>query len=102
MSHRFHLLFFIRSVKENLYDWQSLSPTSGPGSAFFTFCDALEVKDGVNAPEGGWGVDHALAAWSDYFANTYLAESKSTLIAFVHLQDDANLASSVCGDASVV
>ncbi|KAG6830155.1 hypothetical protein H0H87_008998 [Tephrocybe sp. NHM501043] len=59
-------------VRNNLWDWQSLQPTTGPNGQFYKFCDALEVKDGVNAPAGGWGLDHALAAWSSYFKNTYL------------------------------
>ncbi|KAJ7852314.1 serine carboxypeptidase S28-domain-containing protein [Mycena leptocephala] len=53
-------------------EW-GLSLTSGPGAQFFNFCDALEVKNGVNAPAAGWGLDHALAAWSSYWSTTYLA-----------------------------
>jgi hypothetical protein len=59
-------------VRNNLWDWQLLQPTSGPGAAFFRFCDALEVKDGNTAPATGWGLDHALPAWGAYFKNTYL------------------------------
>jgi len=59
------------SVRNNLWDWQSLQPTSGPKAQFYQFCDALEVKDGQNAPATGWGLDHALAAWGSYFKNTY-------------------------------
>ncbi|KAJ3920772.1 serine carboxypeptidase S28-domain-containing protein [Lentinula edodes] len=58
--------------RNNLWDWQSLSPTSGPGATFFQFCDALEVKDGVNAPATGWGLDHALTAWGSFWNETYL------------------------------
>ncbi|TFY82703.1 hypothetical protein EWM64_g1305 [Hericium alpestre] len=61
------------ALRNNLWDWQSLSPTSGPGSQFFNFCDALEVKEGKNAPASGWGLDHALTAWGSYFKNTYLS-----------------------------
>jgi len=61
------------SLRNNLWDWQGLSLTSGPGAQFFNFCDALEVKNGVNAPAAGWGLDHALDAWSSYWSTTYLA-----------------------------
>jgi len=67
-----HLDDVAAALKNNLYDWQSLSPSSGPNAQFFQFCDALEVKNGVSAPASGWGLDHALSAWSTYFANTYL------------------------------
>lgn len=60
------------AVRNNLWDWQSLQITSGPGSQFFKFCDALEVKSGQVAPAGGWGLDHALPTWAAYFKNTYL------------------------------
>ena len=60
-------------MRSNLWDWQSLSPTTGTEGEFFKFCDALEVKDnGDVAPEAGWGVDHAYAAWSSYFKNQYI------------------------------
>ncbi|TFY82708.1 hypothetical protein EWM64_g1304 [Hericium alpestre] len=65
------------ALRNNLWDWQSLSPNSGPGSQFFDFCDALEVKDGKNAPASGWGVDHAVSAWGSYFKNTYLSFRRS-------------------------
>ncbi|THH17760.1 hypothetical protein EW146_g3119 [Bondarzewia mesenterica] len=61
------------ALRNNLWDWQSLSPTSGPNAPFFQFCDALEVKDGVSAPASGWGVDHAVSAWGTYFKNEYLS-----------------------------
>jgi len=60
------------ALRNNLWDWQSLAPDVGPGSQFFNFCDALEVKDGVSAPAQGWGLDHALNAWGDYWKTTYL------------------------------
>ncbi|KAK0437338.1 hypothetical protein EV421DRAFT_1907366 [Armillaria borealis] len=41
-----------------------LQPATGSGAAFYRFCDALEVKDGVSASVNGWGVDHALSAWA--------------------------------------
>ncbi|KAJ3558317.1 hypothetical protein NM688_g1004 [Phlebia brevispora] len=60
------------ALRNNLWDWQSLSPDSG-GGVFFEFCDALEVKDGVNAPASGWGLDHALPAWATFWTETYYA-----------------------------
>ncbi|KAJ3735180.1 peptidase S28 [Lentinula guzmanii] len=62
----------VAGFRNNLWDWQSLSPTSGPGATFFDFCDALEVKNGVNAPASGWGLDHALTAWGSFWNETYL------------------------------
>ena len=61
------------ALRNNLWDWQMLQPTSGAGAAFFEFCDALEVKDGQNAPATGWGLDHALPAWGKYWNDTYFA-----------------------------
>ena len=58
------------TVRNNLWDWQSLSPTSG-GGLFFDFCDALEVKNGVSAGPQGWGLEHALEAWGSYWNTTY-------------------------------
>lgn len=59
-------------VRNNLWDWQSLSPSTGPNGTFFQFCDALEVKNGVSAPASGWGVNHALQAWGTFWQNGYL------------------------------
>ncbi|KAA1473355.1 peptidase S28 [Dentipellis sp. KUC8613] len=67
-----HLDDVAGALRNNLWDWQKLSPLSGPGSLFFQFCDALEVKDGRNAPASGWGVEHAVGAWGAYFKNTYM------------------------------
>ncbi|TCD70021.1 hypothetical protein EIP91_005273 [Steccherinum ochraceum] len=72
MANLTHLDDVVDALKYNLYDWQDLSPSSGPNAQFFQFCDALEVKNGVNAPANGWGVDHALQAWSTYFSKTYI------------------------------
>lgn len=66
-------------VRNNLWDWQSLQPTSGAGAQFFEFCDALEVKNGENAPQTGWGLDHALSAWGSYFKDVYYPLSKYSL-----------------------
>ncbi|KAJ6616277.1 peptidase S28 [Mycena sp. CBHHK59/15] len=68
-----HLDDVAGALRNNLWDWQGLSLSAGPGTQFFDFCDALEVKDGVIAPATGWGLDHALAAWSSYWKTTYLA-----------------------------
>ncbi|KAJ8495908.1 hypothetical protein ONZ45_g12655 [Pleurotus djamor] len=69
-----HLDDVAGALRNNLWDWQSLQPTSGPGTTFTRFCDALEVKDGVSAPASGWGVDHALAAWGTFWKNGYLRQ----------------------------
>ncbi|THH05021.1 hypothetical protein EW146_g10013 [Bondarzewia mesenterica] len=71
MSNVPHLEDVAGALRNNLWDWQKLQPYTGPGAAFFRFCDALEVKNGVNAPATGWGLDHALSAWGSYFRNTY-------------------------------
>ncbi|KAF8969331.1 serine carboxypeptidase S28-domain-containing protein [Flammula alnicola] len=68
-----HLDDVAGALRNNLWDWQSLQITSGPGAQFFNFCDALEVKDGQQASATGWGVDHALAAWGNYWRTTYLS-----------------------------
>ncbi|KAI0645171.1 peptidase S28 [Trametes meyenii] len=65
-----HLDDVAGALRNNLWDWQSLSPSSG-GGLFFDFCDALEVKDGVSAGPHGWGLEHALQAWGSYWTNTY-------------------------------
>ena len=66
----------MRAVRNNLWDWQSLSPDSGPNQQFFQFCDALEVKNGVSASASGWGLDHALQAWGNYWTTTYFSGRK--------------------------
>ncbi|KAJ7246535.1 peptidase S28 [Mycena haematopus] len=68
-----HLDDVAGALRNNLWDWQGLSLSIGPGAQFFNFCDALEVKNGVNAPATGWGLEHALSAWSSYWKTTYLA-----------------------------
>ncbi|KAJ3970306.1 serine carboxypeptidase S28-domain-containing protein [Lentinula raphanica] len=60
------------AVRSNLWDWQDMQPTTGPGAAFYNFCDALEVKNGIVAPAEGWGLDHALTAWGTYWKDSYL------------------------------
>ncbi|KAF8180113.1 serine carboxypeptidase S28-domain-containing protein [Pholiota molesta] len=68
-----HLDDVAGALRNNLWDWQSLQITSGPGNQFSNFCDALEVKDGVSAPASGWGLDHAFSAWGSYWRTFYLA-----------------------------
>ena len=60
----------VAAVRNNLWDWQRLSPTSD-GGRFYEFCNALEVKNGVSAGPEGWGLDHALRAWATYWTKTY-------------------------------
>ncbi|KIM91231.1 hypothetical protein PILCRDRAFT_59170 [Piloderma croceum F 1598] len=72
-----HLDDIVSALRNQIADWQELQPTSGPGAAFFNFCDALEVKNGQKAPPTGWGLDYALAAWGRYWNHTYFAISKS-------------------------
>ncbi len=63
------------SVRWDLWTWQDLQPNTGPGAAFYQFCDALEVKNGVSASENGWGVDDALSAWARWFSINYAADT---------------------------
>ena len=57
------------TVTHPLFEWQSLSPSSG-GGPFYDFCDALEVKNGTSAPASGWGLKSALAAWAKVSQHT--------------------------------
>lgn len=61
-------------MRINLFDWQEMDVESG-GGEFMTFCDALEVKDGKNAPAAGWGLEHALEAWGSFYSKTYISYS---------------------------
>ena len=87
-------------MRNNLWDWQSLSPSSGYGT-FFEFCDALEVKNGVSASAKGWGLQHALQAWGTFWNETYYAGrewySLGTLCIVL-----TNRNCSVCGDSDQV
>ncbi|TFK66312.1 hypothetical protein BDN72DRAFT_961863 [Pluteus cervinus] len=69
-----HLDDVAGALRNNLWDWQSLQPSSGAGTVFTQFCDALEVKDGKNAGPKGWGLDHALSAWGAFWRNGYLEQ----------------------------
>ena len=66
------------SVRNILWDWQSLQPYVGAGATFFKSCDAIEVMNGVSAPATGWGLDHALSAWGGYFKNVYLPQREAS------------------------
>ncbi|KAH7908620.1 peptidase S28 [Hygrophoropsis aurantiaca] len=68
-----HIDDFASALQYNLFDWQDLQPDVGPGAMFFDFCDALEVKDGVNAPATGWGLENALYSWGNFWNTTYYA-----------------------------
>ncbi|KAF7292899.1 putative extracellular serine carboxypeptidase [Mycena indigotica] len=61
-----HLDDVAASLRINLWDWQHLSPAIGPG-----------------APSGGWGLDHALNAWSSYWRNTYYLLPSQSFVATV-------------------
>ncbi|OJA08848.1 hypothetical protein AZE42_12189, partial [Rhizopogon vesiculosus] len=58
-------------VMINLVDRQSLQPDIGLGAMFLKFCDALEVKDGINAGPGGWGLENAIYSWGNFWNTTY-------------------------------
>ncbi|EKM56364.1 uncharacterized protein PHACADRAFT_253438 [Phanerochaete carnosa HHB-10118-sp] len=72
MQNLTHLDDVAGALRNNLWDWQSLSSDTGSEGLFFQFCDALEVKNGTVAPASGWGLDHALASWGAYWNSTYL------------------------------
>ncbi|KAG1833222.1 peptidase S28 [Suillus subalutaceus] len=62
---------FATALQSNLGDWQDVQPDDGPGSMFYRFCDALEVKDGVNAGPDGWGLENAINSWGNFWNTTY-------------------------------
>ncbi|KAG1743017.1 peptidase S28 [Suillus lakei] len=66
-----HVDDFAYALQSNLFDWQSLQPDVGPGAMFFEFCDALEVKNGVNAGPEGWGLENAIYSWGNFWNTTY-------------------------------
>ncbi|TFK66908.1 peptidase S28 [Pluteus cervinus] len=72
LSDMTHLDDVAGALRNNLWDWQSLQLSSGAGTVFTQFCDALEVKDGKSAGPEGWGLDHALSAWGAFWRNGYL------------------------------
>ncbi|KAJ7591573.1 peptidase S28 [Mycena floridula] len=64
----------VGSLRNTLWEWQSLQITSGPNAAFYQFCDALEI-----APAEGWGLDYALPTWGKYHGNVTLRNSHDCL-----------------------
>lgn len=66
-------------VRNPLYLWLGMEPGSGSDSPVFQFCDAMEVKNGVSAPESGWGLEHALPAFGRYFKEQYIPSSTCRL-----------------------
>lgn len=38
------------------------------------------MKDGVNAPASGWGLDNAVAAWGNYFSKQFIPSCTLTSI----------------------
>ncbi|CCM01542.1 uncharacterized protein FIBRA_03598 [Fibroporia radiculosa] len=68
-----HLDDFVSALSYPIFYWQDLQPSPElTDLSFFEFCDALEVKDGVNAPTEGWGLDYALQAWGSWWENDFL------------------------------
>ncbi|KAG1723677.1 peptidase S28 [Suillus lakei] len=66
-----HVGDFATALQYNVFSWQSLQPDVGPGAMFYQFCDLLEVKDGINAGPDGWGLDHAINSWGNYWNTTF-------------------------------
>ncbi|KAG1787153.1 serine carboxypeptidase S28-domain-containing protein [Suillus plorans] len=66
-----HVDDFASALMYTLYEWQSLQPDVGPGAMFFQFCDALEVENGVSAGPEGWGLEHAIYSWGNFWNTTY-------------------------------
>jgi hypothetical protein len=69
-------------VQYNLWDWQSLAPGAYAGTLFYQFCDALEVKNGVNAGPDGWGLDNAIESWGNFWNTTYYNHSMVLYLTF--------------------
>ena len=63
-------------VRNIMWYWRRLENDR----TFYSFCDALEVKNGEAAGLHGWGVDHALAAWGKFWKEGFLQKSKSILL----------------------
>ena len=56
------------------YYWQQGSIISRANS-IYEFCDALEVDNGKVAPATGWGLEHALEAWGNFWKKTFYRRS---------------------------
>ncbi|KAJ7591592.1 serine carboxypeptidase S28-domain-containing protein [Mycena floridula] len=65
---------FANALTTGVTGWQMLQPITAPGAQFFRFCDALEVSGNVIAPAAGFGLEHALNAWSSYFSDSFVLE----------------------------
>ncbi|KAF9256491.1 hypothetical protein L218DRAFT_1081344 [Marasmius fiardii PR-910] len=89
-----------------LFHWQKIQPDSGPSTPFGQFCDALEVNErGESAPKDGWGLDHGLSAWGDYYKKVYLPRycGKDTTIGKCLNSDitvDVNAINTAVGDSN--
>ena len=47
-----------------------------PAIGFYQFCDALEVDaNGKMAPSKGWGLEHALKAWGNFWKEDFYPRS---------------------------
>ncbi|KAG2127939.1 peptidase S28 [Suillus bovinus] len=66
-----HVDDFASAIQSNLFDWEPMQPSSGPGAMFFQFCDALEVKNGISAGPEGWGLENAIQSWGNFWNTTY-------------------------------
>lgn len=67
-----HLDDFAYALARPLYYWQDLQPNGNLSNGYFySFCDALEVVDGVAAGAEGQGLDHALQAFGSWWANIF-------------------------------
>ncbi|KAG1728261.1 uncharacterized protein EDB91DRAFT_862552 [Suillus paluster] len=64
-----HVDDFAAAIQINLFAWQNLAPYAGSG--FYGFCDALEVKDGVNAGPQGWGLENAIYSWGKFWTTEW-------------------------------
>lgn len=60
---------FAGALRNNLWDWQRLQPSSGSNTQFSEFCDSVRWGAVPNAPADGV---RALAAWAAYFKDVYL------------------------------
>ncbi|OSX65769.1 hypothetical protein POSPLADRAFT_1132286 [Postia placenta MAD-698-R-SB12] len=60
-----HLDDFAYALARSLYYWQDLHGNLSNGY-FYSFCDALEVVDGVAAGAEGQGLDHALQVFGSW------------------------------------
>ncbi|KAJ7589143.1 serine carboxypeptidase S28-domain-containing protein [Mycena floridula] len=66
---------FAGALRWDLWLWQDLQPNTGPGGAFYRFCDDLEVNsNGVSASADGFGLNHTLTAWANRFKATAAAK----------------------------